>query len=228
MLIGGVAGTLLGHRFPTRMQETIFAALGLFTFPIGIASGLAIGNPLIPLGSRIVGALIGEGLRLDARLKQFGGWLQQHLSAGEGQDASRFVEGFVTASLVFCVGPLTIQGAIEDGLLGDYTKLAIKAMLDGFATLAFAASLGVGVLASIITILVFQAGIALLASLGADFFTDAMVNELTGVCGIVLLAISLRLLELKEIRAANLLPALFVAPAAVALMDWLGIPYCPL
>jgi uncharacterized membrane protein YqgA involved in biofilm formation len=209
------------------MQETIFASLGLFTLFIGFSSALATGNPLIALGSLIVGALIGEALDLEGKLERFGVWLQRVLQRQEqeGHGRSRFVEGFVTASIVFCVGPLTIQGAIEDGLMGDYTKLAIKAMLDGFAALAFAATLGPGVLASIIVILGFQGGISLLAGLGSNFFTDPMVAELTAVGGIVLLAIGFRLLDIKQIRAANLLPSLFVAPAAVAVMDALGIVY---
>lgn len=227
VLVGGTMGTILGQRFPQRWQETVFASLGLFTLAIGMSSSLATGNPLIVLGSLVAGALIGEALHLEARLEQFGTWLQRRLTGPDESRHARFVEGFVTASLVFCVGPLTIQGAIEDGLMGDYTLLAIKSMLDGFAALAFATTLGSGVLASIIVILGFQGGISLLASLGSNIFTEPMVAELTATGGVVLLAIGLRLLELKQIRAANLLPALFVAPAAVAIMDTLGIAYYP-
>lgn len=234
VFIGGSLGTFVGHRFPERMHETIFAALGLFTLFIGMESALVTGNSLIVLGSVLVGALLGEAVDLDARLEAFGRWLQARLSrdqvdengeSGEGND--RFVQAFVTASIVFCVGPLTIQGAIEDGLMGDYTKLAIKSMLDGFAALAFAATLGPGVLASIIVILGFQGGLALLARFSADVFTAPMIAEMTAAGGVVLLSISLRLLSIKEIRSANLLPALFVAPLAVALMDALGINYYP-
>ena len=229
VFIGGTLGTLLGNRFPTRMQETIFATLGLFTLFIGMSSAFATGNALIVLGSLIIGALIGEAVRLEERLERFGEWLRDLLVKNqEGGSGARFVEGFVTASLVFCVGPLTIQGAIEDGLVGDYTKLAIKSMMDGFAALAFATTLGPGVLASIIVILGFQGGISLLAGLGANVFTDPMIAELTATGGVVLLSIGLRLLEIKQIRAANLLPALFVAPTAVAIMDALGIVYYPL
>jgi len=229
VFIGGTLGTLLGNRFPTRMQETIFATLGLFTLFIGMSSAFATGNALIVLGSLIIGALIGEAVRLEERLERFGEWLRDLLVKNqEGGSGARFVEGFVTASLVFCVGPLTIQGAIEDGLVGDYTKLAIKSMMDGFAALAFATTLGPGVLASIIVILGFQGGITLLAGLGANVFTDPMIAELTATGGVVLLSIGLRLLEIKQIRAANLLPALFVAPTAVAIMDALGIVYYPL
>lgn len=225
VLIGGTLGTFLGHRFPERMQETIFASLGLFTLAIGMESALATGNPLIVLGSVLAGALVGEALRIEGRLESLGRWLQERLSSEEG--GGRFVEAFVTASIVFCVGPLTVQGAIEDGLMGDYTKLAIKAMLDGFAALAFAATLGPGVLASIVVILGFQGGLALLAGLASDVFTPPMVAEMTAAGGVVLLAISLRLLDLKEVRAANLLPALFIAPAVVFVMQALNIPYAP-
>ena len=226
VLIGGTLGVLLGNRFPTRMQETIFATLGLFTLSIGMASALVTKNPLIVLGSLLVGALLGEALRLDKRLEQFGGWLRKiFIKDGNSSDSARFVEGFVTASLIFCVGPLTIQGAIEDGLTGDFTKLAIKAMLDGFAALAFATTLGPGVIASVIVIIIFQGGLSLLAGMGSNVFTEPMITELTATGGVILLAIGLRLLELKEIRAANLLPAIFIAPIAIAIMDWLGIPY---
>jgi uncharacterized membrane protein YqgA involved in biofilm formation len=194
---------------------------------VGVDSALVSGNALIVLGSLLLGALVGEALQIEARLEGLGRWLQRRLSEDETGDAGRFVQAFVTASIVFCVGPLTIQGAIEDGLLGDYTKLAIKAMLDGFAALAFATTLGPGVLASIVVILGFQGGIALLARLGSSFFTEPMITEMTAAGGVVLLAIGLRLLELKQIRAANLLPAIFIAPAVVALLDALGITYYP-
>src|SRR5690554_6810721 len=127
VFIGGSLGTFVGHRFPERMHETIFATLGLFTLFIGMESALATGNSLIVLGSLLIGALLGEAVDLDARLEAFGRWLQERLSRGEadedeegdGVGSDRFVQAFVTASIVFCVGPLTIQGAIEDGLMGD-------------------------------------------------------------------------------------------------------------
>lgn len=228
VLIGGTLGTLLGHRFPARMQETILAALGLFTVVIAIDSALVTNNVLIVLGSLLVGALIGETLHIERRLEDFGNWLRVKLVRDQdGGEGSRFVEGFVTASLIFCVGPLTIQGAIEDGLTGDYTKLAIKAMMDGFAAMAFATTLGPGVIASVIVILIFQGGISLLAGLSSNVFTEPMITELTATGGVVLLAVGLRLLDLKQIRAANLLPAIFIAPASIAIMDALGINYYP-
>lgn len=228
VLIGGTIGTLLGNRFPTRLQETIFAALGLFTFAIALDSALMTRNSLIVLASLLIGALIGEGLQIERRLESFGRRLQQTLSRGRsGGDSALFVEAFVTASLVFCVGPLTILGSIEDGLMGDYTKLAVKALMDGFAAMAFATTLGPGVMASVIVIFLFQGGISLLAGLGANVFTEPMIIELSATGGVVLMAIALRLLDLKQIRAANLLPAIFVAPTLIAIMDALGIVYYP-
>jgi uncharacterized protein len=227
VLIGGTLGTFLGSRFPQRMQETVFASLGLFTLAIGLNNSLATGNPLIVLGSLLLGALAGEALQIEAGLERFGQWLQRRLSRGQSGSSARFVEAFVTASIVFCVGPLTIQGAIEDGLRGDYTLLAIKSLLDGFAALAFAATMGVGVLASILVILGFQGGISLLASLGAGVFSPDMIAEMTAAGGVVLLSIGLRLLQVKQIRSANLLPALFIAPALVALLAALGVSYYP-
>lgn len=226
VLIGGTTGTILGQRFPARSQESVFAVLGLFTFAIGIANSLETGNPLIVLISLVIGVMLGELMRIDDRLDQFGHWLRARLLRNAGGGTSdRFVEGFVSATLIFCIGPLAVQGAIEDGLLGDFTKLAIKSLLDGFASLAFATSLGPGVVAAAIPVFIFQGGISILASLGTDFFTGPMVAEMTATGGILLLAIALRLLEIKPIRAGNMLPAIFVAPALVALMDAVGISY---
>lgn len=224
VFIGGTLGTLLGSRFPAKIQTSIFAALGLFTFVIGIQSTLLSKNALIVLASLIIGVFVGETLDIDQRLIQFGEWLRRLLQKKEDKGKqSRFVEGFVTASLVFCVGPLTIQGAIENGLTGDFTKLAIKSMLDGFAALAFATTMGSGVLASIIVILVFQGGLAILASFGTSFFTLSMINEMSATGGVVLLAIALRLLDIKKIRAGNMLPSIFIAPTIVYLLDLIGI-----
>ncbi|MFN2138533.1 MAG: DUF554 domain-containing protein [Candidatus Promineifilaceae bacterium] len=228
VLIGGTIGTFLGHRFPARLQETVVYALGLFTLVIAMDSALVTNSPLIVLGSLLVGAFIGEGLQIERRLETFGEWLREKLVGDRAGSSATFVEGFVTASLIFCVGPLTIQGSIEDGLMGDYTKLAIKALMDGFAAMAFATTLGPGVIASVIVIFFFQGGISLLARMSTSVFTEPMIVEMTATGGVVLLAIGLRLLDIKQIRAANLLPAIFVAPAAVALLDALGIPYYPL
>lgn len=229
VFIGGTLGTFLGSRFPARMQETIFAALGLFTLFIGMSSAFATGNALIVLGSLLVGGLIGEAIQLEAKLERFGEWLRDRLvKGGDGGAASRFVEGFVTASLVFCVGPLTVLGSIQDGLTGDYNLLAIKSVLDGFAALAFAATMGPGVLLSILTIILLQGGISLAAmtaggALGEVTRQTPWVIEMTAAGGVLMLGISLMLLELRRIRVANLLPAVFIAPLIQLLLQALGV-----
>jgi hypothetical protein len=200
-------------------------ALGLVTLAIGAAESLAAFTPplsrftrasvVIVLGSVLVGGVIGELLRIDDRLNALGEALKRRF----GQGQARFAEGFVIASLVFCVGPLTVLGSIQDGLRGDYQLLAIKSTLDGFAALAFAAALGWGVGFSVITILLYQGALSLAASSAAGAFTPEITAALTAAGGILILGISFRLLELKQIRVANLLPALVLAPATVAVMQ---------
>ena len=136
-------------------------------------------------------------------------------------------QGFVTASLIFCVGPMTILGSIQDGMIGDYTLLAIKSLLDGFAAMALASSLGVGVLFSAVTVLVFQGGLSLLARLAQIGMTDAMIAEMTATGGLLIMGIGLTLLDIKRIRLASYLPGIFVAPLVVAILTMLSIPIAP-
>jgi uncharacterized membrane protein YqgA involved in biofilm formation len=155
-------------------------------------------------------------------------WLRGRVARRvSAQHMGRFTEAFVTASLVFCVGPMTILGAFQDGISGDYSLLAIKSMLDGFTALAFASSLGLGVPLAVITILVYQGGLSLLAGLLQNVLTTAMIAEMTAAGGVLILAIGLMLLDLKRIRVANLLPALVIAPLIVAALTALGLPLAP-
>ncbi|MGH2516581.1 MAG: DUF554 domain-containing protein, partial [Ktedonobacterales bacterium] len=159
VLIGGLLGTMLGNRLPERVHESLFGVLGLFTLLIGLLDAFTTKNPLIVLGALLVGTLLGELANIEGGLNRLGERIQKAL-AHEGSTVS---EAFVTSSLVFCVGPLSILGALDNGLNGDITKLAIKATLDGFAALAFSAALGWGVLLSIGVILVYQGAISLSA-----------------------------------------------------------------
>ncbi len=225
VLVGTVAGTLLGSRLPDRIRETLMHGLGLVTLVVGIAQGLEAFRPplsevtrgavLVVLGSVLVGGVLGELLRIERGLDRAGDALKARFGRGQ----ARFTEGFVVASLVFCVGPLTILGAIQDGLTGDYQLLAIKSLLDGFAAVAFASVLGWGVGFSVITILVYQGALSLSASALAGALSDAMIAAMSAVGGLLILGIGLRLLELREVRVANLLPALVLAPAAVAALE---------
>ncbi|MBX3005134.1 MAG: DUF554 domain-containing protein [Anaerolineales bacterium] len=228
VLVGGIMGLLFGARFPERLRQTVVAGLGLFTLAIGARMSLDSQNVILVLVSLLCGGILGEWLVLEDRLEALGAWLQQRFAAQAEGGTTRFVRGFLTASLVFCVGPMTILGSIQDGLTGDYRLLAIKAVLDGFAAMVFASSLGVGVLFSTLVILVLQGGISLLAQQAQAVFTSAMIAELSAVGGVLLLGVAISsLLEIKKIRVANFLPALLIAPLLVALLDALGWSLTP-
>ncbi len=227
--IGSLIGLFFGNRLPERVHQTVVAGIGLFTACLGVLMFLDTNNPIIVLGSLLVGGLLGEWGRIEARLENTGGWLQDRF-AGGGSDApgrERFIKGFLTASLVFCVGPLTILGSIQDGLTGDYRLLAIKSTLDGFAAIAFAASLGLGVLFSILVVFGFQGGLSLLAEgvtsvFPADLLELEMIPEMSAVGGVLLLGLAISsLLELKKIRVGNFLPALLIAPLIVWFLEFL-------
>ena len=217
VLIGGGLGTIVGARLPARVQETVIWILGLFVIALGIKLTLQSQNTLITLGSALVGGLLGEWWNLDSRLRRLGAWLEARFArSGNTEATARFIKGFVSASLIFCVGPLTILGSIQDGLTGNYQLLAVKSLLDGFAALAFSASLGVGVLFSTLVILVYQGGLSLLAAQAQSVLTTPMINEMTAVGGLLIMAIGFgSLLEMRPIRVANYLPALVIAPLIV-------------
>ena len=216
VILGGVIGLVFGARIPEKLKGTVIAAMGLFTAAMGLQMFLNTENPLIVLGALLVGTLLGEWWKIEAGLQNFGKFLEARFSK-EGEDGSnKFVRGFLTASLLFCVGPMTILGSIQDGLTGDYKLLAVKSVLDGFAAMAFASTLGVGVMFSTIVILVYQGGLSLLAAQLDAVVTPSMMNELTATGGVILLGLSISsLLEIKKIRVGNMLPALAIAPAIV-------------
>lgn len=225
ILVGGFLGLLLGSRLPERVRQTVIAGLGLFTLAYGLKLFLSTQNALAVLGSLLIGVLLGEWMQIDRALQQLGIWLESRFARTEdGASDNRFVRGFVTASLVFCVGPMAILGSIQDGLTGDYQTLVVKAVLDGFGALAFASSLGVGVLFSAGIVLLYQGTISLLAVQVQSVVTDAMMVEMNATGGVLLLAIALSsLLEIKQLRTGNFLPALVIAPLMVLLMKWLGV-----
>jgi len=229
VLLGGTLGLLFGSRLPDRLRKTVIAGLGLFTLAYGIYNFLKTQNPLIVLGSLLIGALLGEWWRIEDGLQFVGKWLESRFNrrpaeSSENDASGRFIRAFLTASLVFCVGPMTILGSIQDGLKGDYSLLAIKSVLDGFGALAFASTLGVGVLFSVFVILIYQGGISLLASQLNAIITPAMMSEMTAVGGVLLLGIAISsLLEIKPIRVGNFLPSLAIAPLIVALLSFLKI-----
>ena len=227
VLIGGTLGCLLGAKLPERVRQTVVVGLGLFTLAYGVSMFIKTQNAIVVVLSLLIGILLGEWWNIDKGLNNLGTWLEvKVLKSNDETSQKRFVRGFLMASLLFCVGPMAILGSVQDGLTGDYQLLVVKSILDGFAALAFAASMGVGVLFSAIVVLIYQGGITLLAVQAQSFFTTAMITEMSAAGGVILLAISISgLLELRPIRTANFLPALVLAPLFVALMAWLGITY---
>lgn len=217
VLAGTLVGALLGARLPGGMQQRVLMGLGLITLLLGIDYGLAWRetNPLFVLAAVLLGGLAGEALAIERRLEAVGNRIQTRLA---GRPQSRVSEAFVTASLLFCVGPLTVVGSIQDGLRGDSEALLTKATLDGFASIALASTLGWGVALAAGSVLVIQGGIAL----GAGLFAEVLVGEplaaLTSAGGLLIVGIALKLLGVRDVKVGNFLPALVIAPALAALL----------
>ena len=221
VLVGGLLGTIVGERLPERLRESVLRGLGLFTLVLGAKMAIETQSVLVLLFAILLGGIAGASLSLDARLNALGDALQRRFAHRGG----RVSEAFVTSSLVFCVGPLTFLGAIQNGLSGDLTLLSLKSALDGFAALAFAASLGWGVLLSVGTILVYQGGLAAGASLFQGLLTDPMIREMSAAGGLLIVGVGLRLLKLRDVAVADYLPAIVVAPVIVALSGAVRWPF---
>ena len=227
ILIGGSLGLIFGGRLPERLKTTVIAGMGLFTAMTGIKMFLETQNSLIVLGSLVIGALLGEWWKIEDGLQHLGEMLEKRFNRSNGENGKSgsygdfapsrdFVRGFMIASLLFCIGPIAILGSIQAGLTGDTSLLVIKSVLDGFAAMAFASTLGVGVLFSAAMILLYQGSITLLAAQLNAIATKPMMAELTATGGVLLLGIAFSsLLEIKKIRVGNFLPALVIAPLIV-------------
>ncbi len=225
VLIGGIIGTIVGNRLQERFTRILFIALGLFTTVTGLGEALGAKNGLIVLGGLLIGGVTGEALQIEHQLERFGAWAQRRLQSGREGGAARVGEGWVTASLLFCIGPLTILGSLNNGLFGDISDLTIKSMLDGFAALALSATLGWGVLLSLITLLVVQGTLSLGAGEIAPLLhaNAAIIPELVATGGFLLIGVGLRLLKLIDLKPGNFLPALVVTPVLVVLLAQLPV-----
>lgn len=216
ILVGSIIGIQLGSKLPEKLKQSILLSLGVFTLLIGIQLFLKTENATIPLLSLLVGVIIGEWLDIDSRLQGLSSFLEKRLlpaSADNSQPQGKFMRGFLPAALLYCSGPMAVLGSIQNGLTGDISTLTVKSLLDGFASLAFASSLGIGVAFSSIPVLLYQGLITLFASRIQIILNASMINELTAVGGIILAAIAIdSFLMLKSIRTANMLPALVLAP----------------
>jgi uncharacterized membrane protein YqgA involved in biofilm formation len=225
ILIGGTIGLFFGSRIPERYKNTVIAGMGLFTAALGLQMFFKSENSLIVLGALIIGALLGEWIGIEDGLQAFGQMLEKRFSRdSETGASSKFVRGFMVSSLLFCIGPIAILGSIQDGLSDDYKLLAVKSTLDGFASIAFASTLGVGVLFASLPILIYQGGVSLLANQLNAIITNPMMAEMTATGGVILMGVAFsNLLEIKKIRVGNFLPALAIAPLIVWLLGLLKI-----
>ena len=241
VLVGACLGMAVGHRFPARTRSVVTDVLGLTTLLVAGLSAVSVtdrsfgaavgrGAPvLIVLGSLLIGGIAGSLLRIEERLEGLAGAVQARLArhprlvgvaeAGQGHEArERFIEGWLGASLLFCVGPLTILGSLSDGLGRGIDQLTLKSVLDGFAAMAFASSFGVGVLLSAASVAVVQGSLTLIGVLLGSVLPDAQIAALTATGGLMLVGIALRLLRIKDVPVGDLLPALVVAPLLTQLV----------
>ena len=213
IIIGSLLGIFFGARLSENLKNTVVAGMGLFTAALGVTMFLKTENSLIVLGALIVGGLLGEWWKIEDRVQSLGIWLEKRFTGGSEGSTSRFVRGFLSASLLYCTGPMAVLGSISDGLRGDYLTLSIKSILDGFISIAFASTRGIGVLFSALPVFVYQGSISLLAAQLNSIMSNSMMNEMTATGGILLIGIGISsLLEIKKIRVGSFLPALVVAP----------------
>ncbi len=206
ILIGGSLGLLFRTRIPERMFKIVFQAIGIFTLYLGVSMALKANELLLMVFSLVVGALIGEFLRLEERVEKLSDLLKKKI----GSKDDKFSTGFVTSFMLFCLGAMTILGSMEEGMGNEPTLLLTKSMMDGFSAVALAAVMGVGVLFSVIPLLIYQGGLTLLAALFGGVIPEVIITEIAGVGGVLIIGLGISILEIKKIKVLNMLPALLV------------------
>ena len=223
VLAGTAIGTLVGGRLPGGIHQRVLFGLGLVTLVLGVDNALAWREQadrliLVVMFSVLAGGIAGEALRIEDRLQGLGDRLQARFARGGGE-GSTLSEGFFTATLLFCVGPLTVLGSINEGLRGDIELLTTKSVLDGFASIALAAALGPGVALAAVSVLVIQGGITHGAGLFEDILVGLPLDALTSAGGVLIIGIALKLLDVKDVKVGNYLPALVFAPVICAIAE---------
>ena len=231
VLVGSGIGVFLGHRLPQRTRDVVTDGLGLVVLLVAALSAMTVTDPdlsdavddsapvLIVLGSVLIGGIAGSLLRIEYRMESVGAWLQTKLAhAHDSDERRRFIDGFVAASMLFCVGPLTILGSLSDGLGTGADQLYLKATLDGFAAIAFASTFGWGVAASAITVALVQGSLTVVGAVAGNLLPDAHLVAITATGGLLLAGVALRLLQVKQVPVGDLLPALLVAPLLTAVV----------
>ena len=211
VLCGSLIGILFSSRLNDRLRDAVMKALGLCTMLIGVQSALKTQELLCVILCMVIGTVIGELLRIDDGIEHAGDAIKAKLPKGKG-GGSRFTEGFVSASILFCIGSMTIMGSLEAGIRHDYSIIYAKSMMDFVSSMAFGAAMGFGVTCSALFVLVFQGGLTLLAGVIGSALSEAAVTEMSAVGGVILIGMALNMLECtnKRIRVANMLPAIFL------------------
>ena len=242
VIAGTSAGLCLAGRWPDRYQKIVLTSLGLITIALGIDAAVlqfadtaaqfkaAVMEPetfgarlaMVMIASLVIGSVVGTALKLHQRIEAFGVSVHRRFGGGDESDGRRFAEGYLTASVIFCVGPLTLLGCLRNGAMGDPSYLYVKAVLDGFCSVALAAAMGWGVMLSVVTIVVFQGGMSLLAYFVADPLPEVSRNMMGCVGGVVMLANALMILDLKKIPVADMLPGIFLPPLVIWIVEWIS------
>jgi len=217
VIIGSAIGLLLKTKLPKKIVLTVFQGLGLFTLFLGFVMAMKTGSYLILVFSLVIGGIIGELLNIEKFTEKQTDLIKHKLKFG----GEKFSEGMLTAFLLYCMGSMTILGALEEGMKGDSTLLITKSMMDGFSSVALASAFGIGVAFSVIPMLIFQGGLTLLAVRFGEYFDVSIINELTAVGGILLIGLGLNILDIKKIKVFNLFPALFIA----VILAWIKYQY---
>lgn len=206
IIVGSIVGLIIHSKLPERITTITFQGIGLFTIVLGVSMAMKTSNFLIMIISIVSGSVIGEFLDLENAIVRFSEWIKSKTKFGD----DKFSEGFITSSLLFCMGSMAILGAIEEGLGGNPNLLLAKSVLDGVASIVLAASLGIGVIFSAVPLLLYQGGITLFAGSLQHFLTDTIINELTAVGGLLLIGLGISLLEIKKLKIMNMLPSLLI------------------
>ncbi len=213
VIIGSIIGLIIHTKLPKRIITIVFQGIGLFTIFIGIKMALKTDYLLIMVFSIVIGSIIGELINIEKGINSFSEYLKRKIKIS----SDKFSEGLITAFLLFCLGSMTILGAIEEGLGNRPTLLLTKSLMDGFSSIALSASLGIGVIFSIIPLLIYQGGLTLFAGYLQSFLTQIMINELTAVGGILLIGLGINILEILKLRISNMLPSLIIVIILVLL-----------
>ncbi len=220
VIVGSLIGMSIHSRLPERMVNIVFQGIGLVTMGIGISMSLKSDNILLAVVSVVIGAILGEWMGIDRGLEKFSSFLQRKSGGGlkaggpvvvDKERSSRFTEGFITSSMLFCVGSMSILGAIEDGSGQTPNLFFTKSIMDGISSIALASSFGAAILFSSLTVLVYQGALTLFAGFMMRYMSEMMVADMTAVGGILLIGLGINILKLKEVNVVNMLPALLVA-----------------